>query len=111
MTNGSCHSTCESNVQPYEKPRPSAARMVSTTALAGGSVCRTTPKSMSRSSVQVLRQLPREELSVAGAAVVLAALDEHATPRQHRVHPAGDPHALVRRVVHVHVVRLDGQGL
>ena len=46
MTNGSCHSTCESNVQPYEKPIRSAPAIVSMTFAAGGSVCNTRPKSI-----------------------------------------------------------------
>ena len=46
MTNGSCHSTCESHVQPWLKPASSACRIRSTTALAGGLFCSTTPKSI-----------------------------------------------------------------
>ena len=46
-----------------------------------------------------------------GAAVVLPAVDDHLPAGQHGLHLAGDRHALVRRVVHVHVVRAGGQRL
>jgi hypothetical protein len=44
-TNGSCHSTTESNVQKWEKPAASAATARSIRADAGGSLCRTRPMS------------------------------------------------------------------
>src|SRR3954454_6597175 len=46
MTNGSCHSTCESNVHTWLKPGASACFASSTTPIAGGSHCSTTPTSM-----------------------------------------------------------------
>src|SRR4051812_35572912 len=46
MTNGSCHSTCESNVHTWLKPAASARLASSTTPRAGGSHCSTTPTSM-----------------------------------------------------------------
>ncbi len=49
MTKGSCHSTAESNVQPWVKPLRSARRIRSTTSAAGGSVWRTRPNSMGTS--------------------------------------------------------------
>src|SRR6266545_7100216 len=113
MTNGSCHSTCESNVQPYRKPSPSARCMVSTTPRNGGSVCRTTPKSICApvGSDQVLGQATAQELAVAGAAVVLAAVDHQLTAGQHGPHLPGDRQPLIGRVVHVHVVRARRQDL
>ena len=48
MTNGSCHSRCESNVQTWLNPWLSARRASSTVREAGGFVCSTTPKSMGR---------------------------------------------------------------
>src|SRR5215217_102725 len=45
MTNGSCHSRCESKVHTWLKPNSSAWRASSTTRHAGGLVWRTTPKS------------------------------------------------------------------
>src|ERR1700733_15498138 len=89
--------------------------MVSTTPLAGGSVCRTTPKSTCfpvcvgesvwvNGSDQVLGQVTAQELAVAGAAVVLAAADHQLAPGQHGPHLPRDRHALVGRVVDIHVV-------
>src|SRR4029453_1879969 len=46
MTNGSCHSTWESNVHTWLKPAASAFFASSTTPIAGGSHCRTTPTSI-----------------------------------------------------------------
>src|SRR4029079_19483100 len=46
MTNGSCHSRCESNVHACVKPSNSACFVSSTTRHAGGFVCNTTPMSM-----------------------------------------------------------------
>ena len=45
MTNGSCHSTWESNTHTWVKPFASARLASSTTRPAGGLVCNTTPKS------------------------------------------------------------------
>src|ERR1700679_1797742 len=107
MTNGSCHSTCESNVHPYRKPRSSASHIRSTTAAAGGSVCSTSPKSICAPPGwlrQVLAGLAAQEAAVARGPAVLAAGDDDPAPGQHGVHPAGDLHALVRRVIHVHVM-------
>src|ERR1039457_1795601 len=99
MTNGSCHSTCESKVQPYRKPWSSAARILSITVRAGGSVCRTTPKSMliPRLLAQVVAQLPRQEASMAGDAAVHSVVDQILPPGQHGGHLASDREALVGR--------------
>src|SRR6185437_13306700 len=112
MTNGSCQSTVESKVQPWVNPRPSASFIRAITVWAGGSVCKTRPKSMiapydpagSSGSAQVLAGLPVQELAVARPALILPGVDDDVAPRQHRVHPPGDLHTLVGRVVHVHVV-------
>src|SRR5215467_2830163 len=111
MTNGSCQSTCESNVQPYRKPRSSASRIRSTTSLAGGSGCSTSPKStmpplgpLRPMSGQVLARAARQETAVTKLAAVLTRLHQHSPAGQHRVHPAGDVHALVGRVVDIHVM-------
>src|SRR4051812_4760046 len=106
MTNGSCQSTAESNVQPYRKPLSSAAFIPATTSRAGGSVCSTTPKSMPPPFLdEVLVEVAAEELPVARATVETRAVDDDLPARQHGVDLAGQLHALVRRVVHVHVVR------
>ena len=46
MTNVSCHSTCESNVHPYPNPAASARFIISTSPVAGGFGCNTTPNSI-----------------------------------------------------------------
>src|SRR5215207_981882 len=124
MTNGSCHSTHESKVQPCENPPSSALRRYSTTSRAGGSVCRTRPKSITGvlssphlgsfcvrcgtaapqvrrlgRSDEVLAEVALEEPAVAGAAAVPGPVDDHATAGQHGVDPAGDVQALVGGVV------------
>src|ERR1019366_5633408 len=111
MTNGSCHSTCESKVQPDRKPWSSAARILSITVRAGGSGCRTTPESMliARLPARVLAQLPLQEAAMAGDAAVHAVVDHNLPPGQHGGHLASDREALVVRVVHVHVVGRGGQ--
>src|SRR5580704_648472 len=106
MTNGSCHSTCESQVQPWEKPASSARCIIAITPLAGGLVCSTTPKSMipprktgtERSGSQleqVLIQPAGEERSVARIALVSAVVDHHVAAAQGGLHPAGDLQALI----------------
>src|SRR5580704_17690749 len=124
MTNGSCHSTCESQVQPWEKPASSARCIIAITPLAGGLVCSTTPKSMippkkkdlytervGSCLQQVLIQSAGEERAVARMALVCAVVDDHAAAGQGGHHPAGDLHTLVGGVVHVHVVGGRGQRL
>src|ERR1039457_6393222 len=103
MTNGSCQSTCESHIQPQEKPASSARCIIATTPLAGGFVCRTTPKSIFspertvvRALHQVLIQPPGEERPVAGVPGVRALFDDRPPAGQGGHHPAGDLHALVR---------------
>src|SRR5579875_3681213 len=103
MTYGSCQSRCESNVHTWVKPNSSACRANSTTRAAGGSVCRTTPKSISD---QVLREPTLDELAVSGAADVPGLVLDDGAARQHHVDMPVDLEALPRRVVHVHVVRL-----
>src|SRR5690349_7935258 len=98
MTNGSCHSTAESKVQPYRKPLRSARFIRLITCEAGGSVCRTRPKSMRGLSLQVLAGGAVDEGAVAGPAGVLAAVDDEFAPGEDRVDASGDPPALVRRV-------------
>src|SRR3977135_1814119 len=108
MTNGSCQSRCESNVQTWLKPASSALRARSTTADAGGSHWNTTPKSTGFSHLDQVRREPAPQVpSVPLAAVVVAVSNDDVASRDHRVHVAGDLETLVRRIVHVHVVRLD----
>ena len=57
-TNGSCHSTGESNTHTWVKPFASARLARSTTRRAGGSVCNTTPKSMIPLPSTALHQRP-----------------------------------------------------
>src|SRR5580698_10333623 len=114
MTKGSCHRTQESNVQTWLKPPASASRARSTTAVAGGSVCRTRPISTAGSYPglpEMLGELPPDESAVARLARVGAAGDDLPAAGEHSVDAAGDPHALVARVVDRHVVRLGGDDL
>src|SRR5690242_14543815 len=107
MTNGSCHSTCESNVHTWLKPAASAFLARSTTASAGGSFCSTTPMSTALPSEQVVREAARDVLAAPGPPGVLAAAGDHLAAGQHGVDLAVDLPALPGGVVHVHVVRLD----
>ena len=61
MTNGSCQSTLESNVQTWLNPprRPAAAS--SATRLHGGSVCSTRPISIKLPLTEVLARAPGQE--------------------------------------------------
>src|SRR3990170_3681984 len=104
MTNGSCQSRCESNVQTWLNPWVSARRASSTVREAGGFVCRTTPKSTGLLSDQVLGQATLEEPAVARPPVVGAVLDEDGPAGQHGVDVAVDLEPLPRGVVHVHVM-------
>src|SRR5580700_8890456 len=101
MTYGSCHSTCESQVQPWEKPASSARCIIAITPLAGGLVCSTTPKSMisprktgtergGSQLQQILIQPAGQERSVAGLALVSAGVDHRAAAGQGGHHLAGD---------------------
>src|ERR1700722_10624582 len=88
--------------------------MRSTTAAAGGSVCSTSPKSIRippDQLAQVLAELTALEPAVPGGPVVLAAGDDDPAAGQHGIDPAGDLHALVGRVIHVHVMRGGRQDL
>src|ERR1700748_3265349 len=114
MTNGSCHSTAESKVQPCVKPACSARTIRSTRVLAGGSFCSTSPKSMAFPfssepiSGQVLAGGARRVGTLAGPAEVLAVVDDHPAAGQDRLRVPGHGLALVRRVVDVHVVGRGG---
>src|SRR4051812_44402687 len=109
MTNGSCHSKCESNVHTWLNPCVSAWRASSTVREAGGFVCSTTPKSMGDPSVggllqevllqEVLRQTTRHVLAVALAAAIARLVDHDLAPRHHDVHVPVDLIALPRGVV------------
>src|SRR3984957_7086266 len=103
MTNGSCQSRCESKVQTLLNRYSSACRASSMTLAAGGSVCKTTPKSMSD---EVLREPALEEPAVTRMAKVASVIDDDLAARQHRVDVTVDLEALPGGVVHVHVVRL-----
>src|SRR5215470_4230385 len=109
MTNGSCHSTEESNVQTWLNPPSSARAASSTTRLAGGSVCSTTPMSIWPPLSQVLAFAARQEAPASCPPVPLPVTDDDLTARQHGTHPALHLPALIGRVVHRHVVRLRGQ--
>src|SRR3954469_19609066 len=98
MTNGSCHSTCESNVHTWLKPAASAFLASSTTSRAGGSFCRTTPMSIlwfllwgfpprvnSRLSEQIVGEAALDVPASAGAPGVLAAGRDHLAAGHHRV--------------------------
>src|SRR5690349_1832439 len=106
MTYGSSHSRCESNVHTYEKPASSACLARSTTRHAGGLHCSTTPKSTAALSGQVRGQAAADEPAVPCPPGELAVGENDRPAREHGVDPAGDVEALVRRVVHVHVVRV-----
>src|SRR6185437_6358519 len=111
MTNGSCHSTAESKVQPWVNPSCSARTIRSTSSLAGGSFCSTRPKSMfvpSVASGQVLAGRARGEPAVAGVPEELPVVDDDPAAAEHGLGVSGDGLPLVRGVVHVHVVRGGG---
>src|SRR5688500_19576519 len=63
MTNGSCHSTCESNVHTWLKPARSARCASVTRSRAGGSHWKTTPKSIG------LSHLREAEVDLAGGRI------------------------------------------
>src|SRR5579864_4990156 len=112
MTNGSCHSTQESNVHTWETPASSARCAQSTTCRAGGSVCITTATSISvPPSGEVLAQATGDVAAVPRLAGVATLVDDRPAPGEHGVHPAGDPHPLVAGVVDRHVVRARRDGL
>src|SRR5215218_6109246 len=115
MTKGSCQSTAESKVQPWLKPLRSARFIRLMTREAGGSVCRTSPKSMCSApgsvSGQVLTGGAGGVDAVSRAPRELPLGDDGFAAREHALHASGDALALVRRVVDVHVVRLGGHDL
>src|ERR1044072_5635034 len=80
---------------------------------AGGSVCRTSPKSMGASpgSGQVLTGGAGGVDAVTRASGELPLVDDEFAAREDRLDPAGGAFALVRRVVDVHVVGLGGHDL
>src|SRR5262245_66041453 len=104
MTNGSCHSTQESNVQTWLKPPRSARAASSVTRLHGGFVCSTKPISINPPSSQVLALTAGQEPSPPRPAVPLSAGYQHLTAGKHRGEAARNLPALVGGVVH-------GQGM
>src|ERR1700679_3576810 len=108
MTNGSCHSTCESNVQTWLYPAASARRATSMTCWAGGSFCSTRPISMVPLP-QVLTGSAGQVLAAPGRTVPFPVLDQDVPPRQHRLNLALHLAPLIGRVVHRHVVGGGGQ--
>src|SRR5689334_25262591 len=111
MTKGSCQSTTESKVHPWVKPAASARFIRSMSRRAGGSVCRTSPMSTGLLAVEVLAGGARLVAAVAGASEVVVPVDDDGAAGEHGADLAGDPPALVRRVVDVHVVGLGGDRL
>src|SRR5215467_6634839 len=109
MTNGSCHSTLESNVQTWLNPPRSARAASSATRLHGGSVCSTKPISIKPPSPEVLALAPGQEPALPGLAVPLTITDQDLAAGHHHAGPALYLPALVGGVVHRHVVRLGGQ--
>src|SRR3954468_16857958 len=95
---------CESNDHTWLKPASSAATARSTIPRAGGSSWKTTPKSILYALSQVTREPARLVAAVTAPAVEGAAGHEHGAPGDDGVYPARHLEALVRRVVHVHVV-------
>src|SRR5947207_7968003 len=100
MTNGSCQSTCESNVHTWLKPAASARFASSTTPSAGGSFCSTTPMSMPPSSEQVVGEAAAQISATPGPAGVFAAGADHLAAGQDGVYPAGDLPTLPGGVIH-----------
>src|SRR5215813_5654443 len=109
MTNGSCHSTLESNVQTWLNPPRSARAASSVTRLHGGSVCSTKPISIKAPLSQVLGFTAGQEPAPPRLAVPLSVADQDLTAGQHRADAALHLRTLIRGVVHRHVVRFRGQ--
>src|SRR5579863_6752025 len=81
------------------------------TRLAGGSVCRTTPMSMTVLLSQALRELARHKAAVTSLSKVGTFVDDLASTGEHRVYAPVDPHALITGVVDCHVMCLGRDGL
>src|SRR5579859_3217136 len=109
MTNGSCQSTLESNVQTWLKPPRSARAASSATRLHGGSVWSTKPISIKPPSSEVLARAAGQEPSPPRLAVPPSVADQDLAAGKHRTDPALHLPALIGRVVHCHVMRLRGQ--
>src|SRR4051812_46989972 len=90
MTNGSCHSRCESKVHTWLKPNSSAWRASSTTRQAGGLVWRTTPKSTAGGALPG----PREP-EVDGAGGGVGPARRHHLRAGVEVHAVGPVHVRV----------------
>src|SRR5690242_11897045 len=103
MTNGSCQSTLESNVQTWLKPPRSARAASSATRLHGGSVWSTRPISIKPPLPQVLALAPGEELAPPRLPVPLSVADQDVAAGHHHGRPALHLPALVGGVVHRHV--------
>src|SRR5262245_16384515 len=84
MTNGSCHSTCESNVHTWLKPAPSARCARRTTSFAGGSHWNTTPKSIDLSHLREAEvDLARGRVGPAGGDHLGAGVERQAVGPVH----------------------------
>src|ERR1051326_5803828 len=103
MTNGSCHSTQESNVQIWLKPPWSARTARSVTRRHGGSVWSTKPMSIKPPSPEVLALATGQEASPSRLAVPLSVADQDLAAGHDDGRPALDLPALVGGVVHRHV--------
>src|SRR6516165_2519604 len=99
MTNGSCQSTLESNVQTWLNPPRSARAASSATRLHGGSVCSTKPISIKPPLPEVLALAPGQEPAPPGLAMPLPVADQDLAAGQHHADPALHRHALERGVV------------
>src|SRR6266702_6989106 len=109
MTNGSCHSTQESNVQTWMKPPRSARAASSATRLHGGSVWSTRPISIKSPLPEVLAFAPGKELAPPRLPVPPSVADQDLAAGHDDGRPALHLPALVGGVVHRHVVRVRGQ--
>src|SRR5579859_3506068 len=101
MTNGSCQSTLESNVQTWLKPPRSARAASSVTRLHGGSVWSTRPISIKPPSLEVLAGAAGQEPSPPGPAVPLSVVDQDLAAGKHRADPALHLPALIGRAVQI----------
>src|SRR5215469_17302902 len=99
MTNGSCQSTLESNVQTWLNPPRSARAASSATRLHGGSVCSTKPISIKPPLPEVLALAPGQELAPPGLPAPLPVAHQNLAAGHHHAGPALHLPALIGGVV------------